>query len=72
MSYWTKRRGEADFVTFVSLVVAVVVGFLCYLGGHSNGHEQGVRDGIAGVYVIDTLSDGTTVVVKKKGADDGK
>lgn len=69
MGKWSKRRGEADGF-WIAIVFAIIVGVVCYAAGRCHGHEQGVRDGIEGRYVIDTLSDGTTKVVKKKGASD--
>lgn len=67
----TNRRGEVD--GFVVAVFCIFVASLVfYFLGRQHGHEQGVRDALDGLYVIDTLSDGTTVVVKKKGANDAK
>lgn len=74
MNKFTKimRAGVADGVFNTTVALLFFAAVVCFLIGEDRGHKRGVRDAIAGLYVIDTLSDGTTVVVKKKGASDAK
>jgi hypothetical protein len=60
-----KRRGESELGFIVSMIFAIMAFIVGCIWGNNVGHEQGVRDALAGKYVVDTLSDGTTIVVKK-------
>jgi len=60
-----KRRGESELGFIISILFAIMTFIVGCMWGNNVGHEQGVRDALEGKYVVDTLSDGTTVVVKK-------
>ena len=49
-----------------ALILGVVIG--CAIGFRFGSHEQGVRDALAGKYVVVQLPDGTSVVVENKEA----
>lgn len=66
------RRGDADTGAFIFVVGAIAVVFGWTWFWYETGHEQGVSDGISGKYVIDTLSDGTTKVVRNKDWKDAQ
>lgn len=59
------RRGDADgfWVAIICIASAFIVGGTIF---YNVGHEQGVRDGIAGKYVVVQLPDRTSVVVEVK------
>lgn len=59
-----KRRGDSDFGFLISILFIFAAFMFGFVWGNNVGHEYGVRDGLSGKYVIDTLSDGTTVVTK--------
>ena len=48
----------------VGFVAGGLLGWL--VGSVSGSHEQGVRDALAGKYVVVQLPDGTSVVVENK------
>lgn len=60
------RRGESELGFIVSILAIVAVGLIVGTEAHGCGHRQGVRDGIAGRYVVVQLPDGTSVVVEVK------
>ena len=49
-------------------VLAALCSFAGYWKWYGIGHEQGVRDALAGKYVVVQLPDGTSVVVENKEA----
>lgn len=58
-----------EMIGVVLLICAGAIVFACYLifsGAGSSSHEQGVRDALAGKYVVVQLPDGTSVVVENK------
>jgi hypothetical protein len=65
------RVGGEEVASFLLIcggffLVGAFVGFVTGIGWTS--HEQGVRDALAGKYVIVELPDGSSVVVKNKEA----
>jgi hypothetical protein len=56
-------------IGIVLLACAAAIVFICYMlfsGVGSGSHEQGVRDALAGKYVVVQLPDGSSVVVENK------
>lgn len=60
------RKNDGCLPEIVCAIFGFIVGLSVGAAYEQNGHEQGVRDALAGRYVIVELPDGTSVVVQNK------